>query len=239
LNTHFIGGLLLAVFAGSGIPATLQSPATSETLVATDSIDLYKPDVNAGKSVNLAMAASVLLPGTGHQYLDRNRSAFVYLSAEAISVFSYFFCNHYANKTAQEAAGFAWVHARASGPIHDADDHRWKLIGNFLDVQEYNNVMDLNRTPEDRITDPTQAWYWDDQSSQDRFNKIRTTSRSYRIISNFFIGAMVLNRVVAFIDVRTTSRNKGIRQSALPFRDLTPVVNATPNSVDFALSGSF
>jgi hypothetical protein len=211
----------------------------AENAATTDSIDLFKTDADAGKSLTLAMAASIVLPGAGHQYLDRNRSAFVYLSAEALSVFAFFFCDHYATKTAQEAAGFAWVHAQASGPIRNADDFHWKIIGNFMDVQEYNNVMDLNRTPKGKITDPLQAWYWDDKSSQDRFNEIRKTSRSYRIISNFFIGAMVLNRVVAFIDIRTTSRNKGIKQSAFSLYDLTPIVCATPNSLDLALSGSF
>lgn len=236
----FLGGLLLIVSAGIGVLAAQDvSRSAGGVQVATDTIDLYKPDANAGKSPALAMAVSVLLPGTGHQYLDRNRTAFVYLSAEAVSVFAFFFCNHYANKTAQEAAGFAWVHAQATGTIHDADDHRWKLVGNFLDVQEYNNVMDLNRTPEDKIADPSQAWYWDDKSSQDRFNTIRTTSRSYRIISGFFIGAMVLNRVVAFIDVRTTSRNKGIKQSASLFRDFSPIVDVSPQSMNIGLSGSF
>lgn len=227
----------MSVFIGTPSAQTALLP--SGGLVATDTIDLYKPDANAGKSPALAMAASVLLPGTGHQYLDRNRTAFVYLSAEAVSVFAFFFSNHYANKTAQEAAGFAWIHAQASGTIHDADDHRWKLVGNFLDVQEYNNVMDLNRTPQDKISDPSLAWYWDDKSSQDRFNKIRNTSRSYRIVSNFFIGAMVLNRVVAFIDVRMTSRNKGVKQSVVPLHDISPIVNVSPRSMNIALSGSF
>jgi hypothetical protein len=240
LKSLLIRGLfaasLVVCAAACGTPAATLGNATR---TSTDSVDLFRPDVNAGKSPALAMAASIILPGVGHQYLDRNHAALAYLSVEAVSIFSFLFCDLYANKTAQDAAGYAWIHAQAGGTMHNADDYRWKLVGSFMDVQEYNNVMDLNRSPEKKITDESQAWYWDDVSSKDRFNAIRATSRSYRIISNFFIGAMVLNRVVAFIDIRTTSRNKGIKSSAFVPHDFTPIVFATPNSLDFALSGSF
>lgn len=230
--------LLLAV-SGLHAQTAAKEQLTSGTSATTESIDLFKTDTGGvHKSLALAMAASLILPGAGHQYLGRNQSAFVYLSVEALSVFAFIFCDYYSGKIAQDAAGFAWVHANASGSIHSVDDTRWRLIGYYMDVQSYNNDMDLNRTPDQKITDPSQAWYWDDKSSQDQFNALRNTSRTYGIVSKFFIGAMVLNRITAFIDVRTTMRNKSINHSAGVY-DLTPYVSASPNSLNLAIAGSF
>jgi len=51
---------------------------------------------------------------------------------------------------------------------------------------------------------------------------------------------MVLNRVVSFIDIRMTTRNKSFKRSAEgPLFLLTPHVYASPHSIDLALSGSF
>jgi hypothetical protein len=216
-----------------------QAQVTIENSVTTDSINLFSADTSAHKSPTLAMAASLLLPGLGHEYIGRERSALAYFSVEAASIFAFFFCTHYANKVALDAAGYAWVHSGATGSIKDADDPYWKLVGNFIDVQEYNSYMDLNRSPEQKITDEAQAWHWDDKSSQDRFNALRSTSRSLRIASTFFIGALVLDRVVAFIDIRSATRYRGIQSAGLFPCNLQPQVNVTPQSVDLSLVGSF
>jgi hypothetical protein len=185
------------------------------------------------------MAASLLLPGSGHQYIERNRSALAYITVDAASLFAFFFCTHYADKIAQDAAGYAWIHSGAQGKIKDADDYYWKLVGNFMDVNEYNEIMDLNRSPEDKITDENRVWHWDDESSQDRFNELRTTSRGFRISSSFFLGALVLNRVLAFIDIKTVTSRSSIKRGKIASMDLTPNISASPQVVACSLSGSF
>ena len=228
--------LLLGIaFAVSGA----QAQVTIENSVSTDSVDLFAPAKVHQKSTNLALAASLVLPGLGHQYLGRDRSALAYFSAEAVSIFALFFCNHYATKLAVDAGGYAWAHSGAQGPIKDADDPYWKLVGDYMDVQEYNTAMDLNRTPDQKISNENQAWHWDDQSSLDRYNTIRSTARSFRIASTFFIGALVLDRVIAFIDIRTTTRYHGIKSAENFLEKVQPQVNVTHSSVDLSLSGSF
>jgi hypothetical protein len=217
-----------------------RAQVTIENSVTTDSVDLFSVDnKERPKSPNLAMAATLLLPGLGHKYIGRENRAITYFSVEAASIFALFFCSHYADKLATNAAGYAWAHSGAQGPIKDADDPYWKLVGDYLDVQEYNNVMDLNRTPDQKITDESKAWHWDDKSSQDRYNNIRTSSRSFRIASTFFIGALVLDRVVAFIDIRSATRNRGLRSAGLFLETMHPQVAISASSVDCSLVGSF
>lgn len=215
------------------------APETTGPTITTDSIDLFSSSPVPEKSAKTALAASLLLPGSGHHYLGRNKSALGYISADAASIFAFFVCTHYANKLAQDAAGYAWIHSGAQGTIKDADDFYWKLVGNFMDVGEYNDIMDLNRTPEDKITDEAQVWRWDDESSQKHFNGLRTHSRGYRIASSFFLGALVLNRVVAFIELRTFSRSSSVKRGKLGSLRLNPSFAGSPNSMECSLSGTF
>jgi hypothetical protein len=214
---------------------------TVENTITTDSVNLFSADTSAlrKKSPAIAMGASLLLPGLGHQYIGRERTALAYYTVEAASIFAVFFCKHYADKVALDAAGYAWVHAGALGSISDVDDSYWRIVGNSMDIDQYNAIMDLNRSPEKKITNEAQAWHWDDQSSQNRFNQIRSTSRTFRIASSFFIGALVLDRVVAFIDIRSTTRNKGIQNAGIFPPNLQPMVSVTARSVDLSFVGSF
>lgn len=214
-------------------------PETGQ-VITTDSIDLFSEPRVAGKSAKAALAASLLLPGSGHHYLDRTKSAFGYLGAETASLFAFFLCTHYAGKIAQDAAGYAWIHSGAQGEIKDADDYYWKLVGNFMDTEEYNEVIDLNRgDAKDKITDESRAWRWDDESSQKRFNELRTRSRGYKIASSFFLGALVLNRAIAFIELRTFTRGSSIKGSKQAALTLRPTLAATPRSFECSLAGTF
>jgi hypothetical protein len=200
--------------------------------VTTDTVDLFGAAKGDSRSSRGAMIASLVLPGTGHQYFGKNRSALAFFSAEAASIFAFIFCDQYAEKLARNAAGYASVHSGAQGPISDADDYYWKLVGSFMDTREHNHVMELNRTPEKMIVDENRVWHWDDQSSQDRYNDIRSASRSYRIVSAFFLGALVFNRVAAFITIRSATSGGALL-------DLRPSVSVTPSSIDCSVAGSF
>ncbi len=202
---------------------------TPDNAVVTDSINLAGNATRLNKSPAIAMTASLILPGSGHQYLGRNTPALIYYSIDAAAIFGYFFCSQYAKKLAVDAAGYAWIHSGAQGSVTNAEDSYWNNVGSFQSSADYNTVMDLNRTPNQKISDPNQVWHWDDQSSQDRFNALRNSSRKFEIVGSFLIGAMVLDRIVAFIDARAYTRHL----------EMKPQFSASRNSVDLGLSGSF
>jgi hypothetical protein len=213
-----------------------------ENVISTDSVDIFSEGSigdDARKSPTLVMTASLLLPGIGHQYFERNRSALAYYTAEAMAIFGFFVCKHYSDKLTTDAIGYAWIHSGARGAVAEADDNYWQAVGKFMDVQEYNTVMDLNRTPDKKISEETRVWHWDDKSSQDDFNAIRSSSRTFHVASSFFIGAMVLNRVVAFIHIRTATRSRGVKRTGLSVPRVQPLVMISPSAIDLRLTGSF
>lgn len=227
--------LLLLLCLWKGVPA-------QENVISTDSVDIFSEGPQGGesrKSPTLAMTVSLLLPGSGHQYFERNRSALAYFTAEAAAVFGFFVCRHYSGKLAADAMGYAWIHSGARGAVADVDDNYWQAVGKFMDVREYNTVMDLNRTPDKKISDETRVWHWDDKSSQDDYNAIRSSSRTFHVASSFFIGAMVVNRVVAFIHIRTATRSRGVQRTGLSVASLRPCVMLSPSAIDLRLTGDF
>jgi hypothetical protein len=226
------------LFSGALLWNNLAAQVTVPNGISTDSVDIFSEHQQEDKSPTIAIAASLVLPGSGHQYFNLDRSALVYFSAEAAAIFAFVFCDHYANKLALDATGYAWIHSGARGSVNDITDTYWQAVGEFMDVQDYNNVMDLNRTPQKKISTTDRIWHWDDKSSQDAYNAVRSSSRSYRVASSFFIGAMVLNRVIAFINIRAVSRNRTIKRTGATSFDITPILSASPSSITLTLSGS-
>jgi hypothetical protein len=235
--------ILSLMLPGACLWQTSSAQAVVEDAIATDSVDIFsEPVANAVKSPTLAMVASLILPGSGHHYCERNRSALAYLSAEAVFFLGYFFCNHYAKNLAMDAAGYAWTHAGAQSEIKSADDPYWKQVGKYMDVQDYNSVIDLDRLDyKNKITSEDQYWRWDSEESKDRFNSILSSSRLFHIVSSFCIGALVLDRIVAFIDIRSVTRNYGTKHTGAFSRRITvrPDVSFSSSSIDLRLSCAF
>jgi hypothetical protein len=134
---------------------------------------------------------------------------------------------NYSQKLTEDAEGYAWLHSGAQAPA--SNTAYWNAVGSFWNTQAYNTTMNLNRTPNLEITSPNQVWQWDDQSSQDRFNSLLSSSHKFQVVGDFMLGAMVINRALAFIDVRAYTRNLRIK----------PQVSISPQSIDLSLSASF
>jgi len=194
--------LFLVTFA-----ASVFSQITVEQEISTDSVDVFFHNESVGKqkSANLAMATSVLLPGLGYQKFEQPNKALAYFTTDLLALVGAAFCWKYSDRLWRDAQGYAGLYAGVS--YSDRKDEKfWQTVGQFEDLASYNDIMGLNRTQEDKYGNE-KYWYWIDPSYKDEYNKIRTRSRAYHIASTCFIGAMVLERVIAFVDIRTTARN--------------------------------
>ena len=193
---------MLIVLVSFVMVALLHAEERQETAIT---LDLFKVDSTPSYTKPVALGASLLLPGAGHHFINRDKSALVYITADLLSLSAFLLFNHYASNTMQQAVGYAGQHSGAQGAV--TDEEHWTLVGNFLGSDDYNNAIDLNReSASKKITSAASSWYWDDISSQKQFNTMRDQSRSYGVISSFFLGAMILNRIVAFVDVRNTTK---------------------------------
>jgi hypothetical protein len=186
------------------LPVLAWAQIVTEEVITTDSVDLFAAPDSTGTSAGWAMVQTLLVPGLGHQYLGKPRRALTYLGAEALFVFGAILCERYSDRLTEDSRRFAWTYAGAQGGT-GADERYWRQVGLYLDADEYNRVQELNRTPEDKYVAPNLQWAWPDESYMDDYVGRRDNATSLHVVSTFLIAAMVLNRVVSFIDVRVTT----------------------------------
>ena len=178
--------------------------------VVTDSIDVFSGSRKPDKSRAAAAFTSLLIPGMGHQYLGIKNRALAYFSAEALFICGMIFSERYSRRLFDDSKGYAWLYADAEGGS-GANDYYWQNVGRFMDSDEYNRVMELNRTPEDKYTPQSLQWRWIDEFYKDEYNGLRETATRFHVTSSFFLAAMVINRVIAFIDIRRSTKYKGVQ----------------------------
>jgi hypothetical protein len=185
-----------------------------EPEVTTDSIDVFQNTQKSTKSSGLALAASLLLPGLGHQYLGEPQQGLVYFTAEAALVCGMVFSEVTSGRLFAASRSYASLYAQpnqGTGPsAPTTDENFWQNVGRFMDSDEYNRVMEYNRTPEDKYSVAGEAWRWPDQTFMDSYNGLRDKATRYHVVSSFFLAAMVLDRAIAFIDIRARTRHKTI-----------------------------
>lgn len=220
---------LLAVASGAQV-------VVQEDIV-TDSVDVFSTaEQKTGKSVGLAMAATIVLPGLGHQYLDRPQRALTYFTAEALIVFGAVFCERYSNRLFNDALAYAWKYAWVEGGPA-ADESFAQNLAHVERSSDYNRIMDNNRDHGRKYTDPDIQWVWPDESLMNEYSRKREWATTFHVASTFLVGTMVLNRVISFIDIRTSTRHKGVRSLAL--NSVSPTISPDLTTLGLSLNGSF
>jgi hypothetical protein len=198
------------------VPALLFAQVQVEEDVVTDSVDVFTIRKVPQKSSVIAMVSSLVLPGAGHQYIGNKNAAVAFLSAEVLFILGAYTCQQHSSEVFSSARSYAYAYAGVQGGT-GADDFFWRTIGKTMDSDGlnqsrslgWNQIQDLNRTPENKYLDPNLQWRWQDESSRDRYNSMLNQMMTYHVASNFFIGAMIVNRIVAFVDARVAAQNNG------------------------------
>jgi hypothetical protein len=211
LNKPFSTLIIVAFFLLSALPLYSQIVVEEDTKT-TDTIDIFRTvdtDAENAKSPKLAMLMNILVPGLGHQYLDMKKRAFVYFSTEVALMFGMVMCEGYSKKIFSDSRSYAFQFAGISS-TRDPDDEYWRIIGDdfFQSYDQYNAAIENNRDFDMKYVQPDERWQWEADFYQDRYRKLRQDAMNFHVVSSFFLGAVLLNHVVAFIDVRIASRRQ-------------------------------
>ena len=197
-------------------PAPSSAQVHVEEEVTTDTVDVFAKSETPEKSAAIAICANLLLPGLGHYYLGNQKAAFGFFTAELALMFGAFTTNQYSNEIARSARSFASTYANVQGGA-GADDYFWQNVGLFMDSDGlnqsrslgYNQVQELNRTPQGEYLTPNLQWRWVSDDYRKKYNEFLNTSINFKVASNLFIGALMLDRLIAFIDARVAIRHNG------------------------------
>ena len=150
------------------------------------------------KSPGLAILYSFLLPGMGELYANNYNSGKYFTIAEGIFWGTYIGMNVYANARENDYKAFAETYGSANISEKDAD--YFATIGQYDNIEIYNNEKALERNFDEMYD--TEIYYWKWQNTEDRktYRNIRTSSEQTFNDLRFVVGAMILNRIASAIN---------------------------------------
>jgi len=201
-------GLSVVLFAAAVFKLAAQVTVSDE--IVTSEVSLFDVKVDNQRSIAAAMCLSLALPGMGHYYVDRPVSAFVYLSADLASLFGAMVFGGLAS--GQESNARAFAVAVAGIERAPSGEAYWRHVGAFMDAAEYNESVELSRGGDGGLyKDPENWWRWA-EGDRDEYNNLRQKARNFRVASSFFVGALVVNRILSTVDLRVF-RKKSLSSS--------------------------
>ena len=153
---------------------------------------------SAKKSAGLAILYSLLLPGMGELYADGYDSGKYFTIAEGVLWGTYIGMSVHASN--QEDNYKAYATSNASLNTSGKNDDYFATIGQFENIEEYNDQKALERNFNQMYNTETFFWKW--QSTEDRrtYRSMWSSSEQTTNDLRFVVGAMLLNRVVSAIN---------------------------------------
>ena len=153
----------------------------------------YTGSSDSKKSVLLAIAASIVLPGMGELYAGSFESGQYNLIAEGALWLTYSGFRLHAHWLQQDAQNFASQHAGAN--FNNKDDQYSVNIGNFNTTDEYNQTKLRYRDYDNVHTEDQYQWQWDSDANRLQFKDLRIRSGEIKNNSKFIIAAVVINHL--------------------------------------------
>ena len=207
----------IALLLAAWLAAQAAAQVVVEDEIITGEVPLFDVKTDSKERVGAAaMGLSIALPGMGHYYVGKPKSAFVYLSADLAALFGALAFYALADNREKNARSFAASAAMIrNAPSGDA---YWRQVGAYMDAAEYNEAVELSRGNAAALyQDPETWWRWSDKEQRDKYNDLRQKARDFRTASSFFVGALVVNRIISTVDLRVfrkKSLSSGIRVEA-------------------------
>jgi hypothetical protein len=209
-------------------PIDQSSPSSSFQQVASEK-----------KSVGLAAVYSLLLPGMGELYAGGFGSGRYFLIAEGVLWLTYTGFEVHGNALRDDARAYAA--ARAGVTVSGKDDQYFVDIGNFLDINEYNDKKLRDREPS-KVYNPAAgfSWRWDSDASRAVYRDQRVASDNMYNNRKFVVGAVIINHVASAINAARAaiSRNSENQDSSRDLRFGTELLGgaAHPHGILLTIS---
>lgn len=202
---------------------------------------IQNPEGATKKSPLLAVAYSLILPGLGDVYAENTQVGRYFIGTDVALWLGYAGVRAYGHWTKNDARAFATF--KAGADFTGKDDQFEVNLGNFISVDEYNEAKLRNRQYEllyDRAG--SHAWNWSTDGDRLRFKDMRIKGDEILRNSQFLIGALVVNRVIAAISAaRSASAYNRDREalSGWSIQLTPPPVAARGDGIGLTLSKVF
>lgn len=202
--------LVLTIALATFIGGTVRAETISSMMVAglrADKDDLNIPsflsqekDRGHKKSKFLALGLSLLLPGAGQYYTENKSKMVIFGSAEGLVWSGFFGLRMYGGWKKDDYRAWAAFHAGAD--VNGKPDIYYEKLTYYDNLNEYNQLARVVDGPEARLfpVSPQYYWNWDSDQSRSHYRDLRNQSKNAYRRSLLFVGAALVNRILAGID---------------------------------------
>ncbi|MCX8011265.1 MAG: hypothetical protein N3A61_08935 [Ignavibacteria bacterium] len=182
--------------------------------VITPSIKL-SVDSKSEKSGTLAFFFSFLLPGMGELYLDRYDLGKYFTSAEAALWLSFAGMTYYADWKKDNYIRFAELNAEINSS--GKGDDFYSRIGNYMNVNDFNNEQYLNRDFEKVLDVKNYFWSWNSNDLRKQYRELWLSSERAYNNRIFAVALIIINHLVSAIHsaILTAKYNESIQSSSI------------------------
>ncbi len=197
--------VLLTSFAIAQNKITLFE-VSNNVLLNESKSKILPQDQTQKKNAGLAILYSLILPGMGELYAG-DYSFGKYLTI-ADGVFWGFVAgfNIYGDWQKDNYRSFA--QSRGGIDLNGKDEQYFADIADYVDVEQYNRIQELNRNFGDRYNIETHHWNWGDNTTRREYRNMWTSSEGAYNNVRFAVGALIVNRLVSAINaVRLVARH--------------------------------
>jgi len=150
------------------------------------------------KNPGLAIIYSLLLPGMGELYAEGYSSGKYFTIAEGTLWSIFIGMNTYANWQRDRYKAYAITNAGITP--EDKDAYFYSTIGDFLNVNQYNDEQALNRDFNAMYNVETHYWSWPTTEQRKAYRGMWTSSEQTFNDIRFVIGALIVNRIASAIN---------------------------------------
>ena len=162
---------------------------------------------------------SLIVPGWGQLELEEKSRSRNFFILEACSWLSFLGSSYANNIYIDDYMSFGSFHADIN--LNLINDNELSLLivhmSQYDNMYEFNENMERQRRFNDTYPDtPKYQWDWDRTKNRNTFNHLRVKSSNAKKINNFTVAALIVNRIVSFIDVAYLNGQNNIKlESAL------------------------
>lgn len=176
--------------------------------------------------------ATALLPGAGHIMGNQSKKAFAFLAVDAGLAAGAAFTLFQSRDILAESRGYASQHSGTRSSRGSTDAY-WRYLASpdFLSSKDFNTLVERAGQPDLEYLADNDQWQWDSEFSRTHYRGMRDASTRYKTVGSFLLGALILDRAIAMLDLRI-----GIRRGTIA---ALPLIDPVSGARGIAIAGTF
>lgn len=189
----------------------------------------------SAKSPGLAFIYGLFVPGMGHVYANNFKSGKYFMISEAAIWLTYAAFTIYGNWLLDDSYKYSATHAGVTVGDKAKDDIFFTNIGNYSNVEEYNNDK-LRFGEYDKVYLPGTGYdfYWDSEASRLQYRADKISGDRTLNDRLFVVGAVLINHLISAVSAvfATNSYNNEIKEKGSGGYHLSAGVQKHFNKID-------